>query len=145
MQTQGFYKKDGTQILFALNSIDGPNYSLNINNKDSYTYPVEGWVYADNLDAAINIFSGLQNGSADNLFKVVPENFSLSTDSVSRNAFAQMTTLIQEALSLNLIDNNTMQTITDSQNKVHTLTTLRFRQIMVGYGTYYKSLWDQMV
>ena len=144
MQTQGFYKKDGTQILFALNSIDGPNYSLNINNKDSYTYPVEGWVYADNLDAAINIFSGLQNGSADNLFKVVPENFSLSTDSVSRNAFTQMTTLIQEGLSLNLIDNNTMQTITDSQNKVHTLTTLRFRQIMVGYGMYYKSLWDQM-
>lgn len=144
MQTQGFYKKDGTQILFALNSIDGPNYSLNINNKDSYTYPVEGWVYADNLDAAINIFSGLQNGSADNLFKVVPENFSLSTDSVSRNAFTQMLSLIKEALDLGMITNDTTQTIKDADGSLQILTTLRFRQIMVAYGMYYKSLWNQM-
>jgi hypothetical protein len=142
MNDLGFYKKDGTQILYAPNIVEGPNYMLTIEDKDNYSYPVDGWIYATSLDNAINIFAGLQNGSGENCFEVIPEGFFLSTDDVSRNAFTQMTTLIQEALSLGFIDNNTLQTITDSQSRKQTLTTLRFRQIMIQYGFYYKNLWD---
>lgn len=143
MNNSGFYKKDETQIVYAPNIVEGPNYMLTVEDKDNYSYPVDGWVYATSLDDAINIFAGLQNGLGENLFEVLPEGFFLSTDDVSKNAFSQMITLIQEAMSLGFIDNNTPQTITDNQSRKQTLTTLRFRQIMVGYGMYCKSLWDQ--
>lgn len=142
MNNQGFYKKEDITILYAPNIVQGPNYVLLAENKDTYNYPVDGWIYAVSLDDAINIFAGLQNGSGNNLYEVLPEGFSLSTDDVSKNAFSQMTTLIQEALALGFIDDNTLQTITDSQNRLQTLTTLRFRQIIVGYGMYCKQLWD---
>lgn len=143
MNNAGFYKKEETEILYAPNIVNGPNYMLVLADKDEYDYPVDGWIYADSFDEAINIFAGLQNGSGENLFEVLPEGFHLSTNDSSRNAFTQMTTLIQEAMSLGLINNDTMQTIKDSQNKKQNLTTLRFRQIMVEYGFYYKNLWDQ--
>lgn len=145
MNNLGFYKKDGTQILYAPNIVEGPNYMMTLADKDNYTYPIDGWIYAVSLDDAINVFAGLQNGAGENLYEVLPEGFFLRTDDVSRNAFSQMTTLIQEAMSLGFIDNDTPQTIADSQNRKQNLTTLRFRQIMVGYGMYYKGLWDQMV
>lgn len=46
--TSGFYKleEEGTWS-YAPNFVYGPNFELIRENKDEYTYPVEGWVWYD--------------------------------------------------------------------------------------------------
>lgn len=51
-----FYKKEQEQILSALN-VEGPGYTLIEEDSALYTYPVDGWIYAENLDAAIQYFA----------------------------------------------------------------------------------------
>lgn len=42
----GFYKLDpGGDWFFASKSVHAPSYTLLIENKDEYTYPVHGWNY----------------------------------------------------------------------------------------------------
>jgi len=53
MNNPGFYKKEETEILYAPNIVDGPNYMLVVSDKDTYEYPIDGWVYADSFDGAI--------------------------------------------------------------------------------------------
>lgn len=77
-------------------------------------------------------------------FLVLPENFVLSLQEADRSLFTQMLSLVKEALDLGLITNDTPQTIADKDGQKHEISTLRFRQIMVQYGFYYKNLWDQM-
>lgn len=77
-------------------------------------------------------------------YNVSPENFTLALGDVDRSAFTQMLSLVKEALDLGLIDNTTPQIIADLHGNKHEVTTLRFRQIMVGYGLYYKALWDNL-
>ena len=77
-------------------------------------------------------------------YTVDPEGFILGLAESDRNAFTQMLTLTQEALSLGMVNNDTDQVIADKSGGKHTITTLRFRQIMVAYGFYYKTLWDQL-
>jgi hypothetical protein len=45
--TSGFYKLEDDNWLYAPNFVYGPNYELLRENKDSYTYPVEGWEWYD--------------------------------------------------------------------------------------------------
>jgi len=78
-------------------------------------------------------------------YTVQPENFTLGLQESDRNAFAQMLVLVKEALDLNMINNDTPQTIADANSNKHTISTLRFRQLMVEYGFYYQSLWNQIV
>lgn len=75
-------------------------------------------------------------------YLVDPENITLGLSDADRGLFTQMLALVKEALDLGMIDNTTAQTISDQSGTKHTLTTLRFRLIMVAYGTYYKGLWD---
>jgi hypothetical protein len=77
-------------------------------------------------------------------YLVEPEGFTLGLTESDRNAFTQMLTLTQEALSLGMVDNDTNQTIADKSGVKHSITTLRFRQIMIGYGMYFKGLWDSI-
>lgn len=77
-------------------------------------------------------------------FLVEPEGFVLALSDADRSAFSQMLSLVKEALDLGLITNETPQIISDKDGQKHEITTLRFRQIMVQYGFYYKSLWDQL-
>lgn len=51
-----FYRKEQEQILSALN-VEGPGYTLIEEDSALYTYPVDGWIYAENLDAAIQYFA----------------------------------------------------------------------------------------
>lgn len=96
----------------------------------------QGEIFAANQQ----IHSTISQGYAVN-----PENFTLGLSDSDRNAFTQMLALIKEALDLGLIDNDAPQTISDKSGQKHTITTLRFRQIMVQYGLYYKALWDQLI
>lgn len=75
--------------------------------------------------------------------KIEPEGFILALKDEDRAAFSQMLSLVKEALDLGLITNETPQIIADKNGQKHQISTLRFRQIMVQYGLYYKSLWDQ--
>ena len=77
-------------------------------------------------------------------FLVSPENFVLGLDENDRAAFSQMLSLIKEALDLGLITNESVQTISDKNGQKHQLLTLRFRQVMVAYGFYFKGLWDEL-
>jgi hypothetical protein len=77
-------------------------------------------------------------------FLVQPENFKLRLWDEDRAVFSQMLALIKEALDLGIIDNSTPQKIKDFNGQIVTVSTLRFREIMVAYGFYYKTLWDQL-
>jgi len=79
----------------------------------------------------------------ENGFDVQPENIKLGLSDNDRASFSQMLSLVKEALDLGLITNDSPQIISDINGEKHQVTTLRFRQIMVQYGFYYKSLWDQ--
>jgi hypothetical protein len=75
-------------------------------------------------------------------FLVEPENFVIGLDENDRALFSQMLALVKEALDLGWTTNETTQTISDKSGQKHQLTTLRFRQVMVAYGFYFKGLWD---
>lgn len=48
-----FYKRDGEEILVAPNFVRGPTFDLFAEDKDTYTYPVDGWTWYDTLDQAL--------------------------------------------------------------------------------------------
>lgn len=77
-------------------------------------------------------------------YPVSPEGFTLRLEEADRALFAQMLALVKEALSLGMITDETPQLIADHAGTRHEVTTLRFRQIMVGYGFHYKTLWDTL-
>jgi len=48
-----FYKRENEELLVAPNSVEGPGFSLNAETHTEHTYPIEGWYWFDNLDAAL--------------------------------------------------------------------------------------------
>lgn len=52
-----FYKRENDELLVAPNFVHAPGYSLTTENKDEHTYPVDGWYWFDNLDAALAAFA----------------------------------------------------------------------------------------
>jgi len=46
---EGFYNSDG---VYAPNFVYGPGFELLKEHKDTYTYPVNGWVWAESLSAS---------------------------------------------------------------------------------------------
>ena len=49
-----YYKRDGEELLTAPNGVDGPGYSLTVENHNEHTYPVNGWYWFDTLDQALD-------------------------------------------------------------------------------------------
>ena len=45
--TSGFYKFEDDNWQYAPNFVYGPGYELLRENKDTYSYPVEGWSWYD--------------------------------------------------------------------------------------------------
>ncbi len=133
MNNSGFYKKDETQILFAPNIVEGQGYTLLIDQKDSYSYPVDGWVYADSLDAAIAYFAS-NNGNQVAPFDVQPENFKLSASKEDEIEFGKLITLLTLGLHQNRFLPTTEITIWDHVKMPHAIAVQRFLEIMVDYG-----------
>jgi len=50
--TSGFYKLDGEELLFAPNGVYHQNFTLLREEKDSYTYPVDGWEWFNSQEEA---------------------------------------------------------------------------------------------
>lgn len=46
--TSGFYKQNEVgEWMYAPNFVDAPNYTLEKELKDTYTYPIDGWSWYD--------------------------------------------------------------------------------------------------
>jgi hypothetical protein len=56
--TSGFYKVDDDGIFHhAPNFVRAPSYTLLVTEKDAYTYPVDGWIWFDNIKLAAEHFN----------------------------------------------------------------------------------------
>lgn len=49
-----FYKLQDKQLQVAPNFVKAPDYELNADDKDTYTYPVDGWYWFDTDEDAIS-------------------------------------------------------------------------------------------
>ena len=56
MEKNGFYKLEDTILLSAANFVCGTDFELNIQDKDIYIYPIDGWYYFDSEVLAKNFF-----------------------------------------------------------------------------------------
>ena len=54
MDTSGFYNKEF--MLRAGKFVYGPGFTLLVADKDTYTYPVEGWYWFDTAEEAATFF-----------------------------------------------------------------------------------------
>lgn len=52
---QGFYKNDNGSLLWSADKVVAENFELWLDKKDIYSYPVEGWVWADTEEEAKSI------------------------------------------------------------------------------------------
>jgi hypothetical protein len=52
---QGFYKNDNGSLLWSANKVINDNFELLIDQKDTYVYPVEGWIWADTTEEAKSV------------------------------------------------------------------------------------------
>jgi hypothetical protein len=120
-------------------SIEYLQYNAATNSYAKITYTEEELANIDLINRHENLMQSISNG-----FLVQPENFVLGLSDTDRGAFTQMLSLVREALDFELITNNTPQVIADISGQKHQINTLRFRQIMVQYGLYYKNLWDSL-
>jgi hypothetical protein len=55
--TEGFYKKDGEELLYAPNIVEGNGFVLVKQDKDQYEYPIEGWKWFESEEEAIDKLS----------------------------------------------------------------------------------------
>lgn len=138
MNNQGFYKKEDTEILYAPNIVEAPSYVLVAQNKDSYTYPVDGWIWADSEEIAISYFETASPNAP--LFDVQPENYKLAAGKTDEEEFMKLVTLSTLALSQNKFTPTSQLIIWDHTKNFRTLTVERFLEIMVDYGMYCYSL-----
>jgi len=57
LDTSGFYKLDGDNLLFGPNYVLNANYELHKETHDHHTYPVDGWYWFDSEEEAIDYLS----------------------------------------------------------------------------------------
>lgn len=138
MSNPGFYKKTDTEIIYAANSVEGPSYVLNVTNKDSYDYPVDGWIWAQSEEDAISYFENAIPNAP--LFDVQPENYKLTAGKNDEAEFIKLVTLSTLALAQNRFLPTTELTIWDHTKYPRVVTIERFLEIMVDYGMYCYSL-----
>lgn len=52
MNTSGFYKADGNNLLYGKHFVLNNTYELRRETKDQHIYPVDGWKWFDNEESA---------------------------------------------------------------------------------------------
>ena len=62
--TSGFFKADDGMLLGPANNVFNANFTLHRTDKDTYAYPVDGWRWFDDEDAAYEFFA-LERPSED--------------------------------------------------------------------------------
>lgn len=135
MNAQGFYKKDGTGILFSPQIVEGNNYLLLSSERENYSYPIDGWVWAENLDGAINFFAN-EPKEATPPFFVSPEGYSLATSREDETEFNKLVTLTQLMISQGKLLPSTMIRIKDHNGQSQPITVSRFLDVVSDYGMF---------
>ena len=49
---QGFYKNDNGFLVWSADRVINDNFELWIDQKDTYSYPVDGWIWAETEEQA---------------------------------------------------------------------------------------------
>jgi len=57
MIEKAFYKKNEESILVAFSKVYNEDYTLDIDKKNTYIYPVDGWYYFDYIEDALDQFN----------------------------------------------------------------------------------------
>jgi hypothetical protein len=131
--TQGFYKHDGNQFLYAPNFVEGSDFVLLASQKDNYQYPVSGWLWAESEPQAASLMGGYSEVDLPN-YHVSPEDFYLKTNKSDETEFTKLITLIQLSLNAGAVTLSSVIKIKDSNSSWQEVTVNRFFQIMIGYG-----------
>lgn len=63
MDTSGFYKLDGEVLLYGPNFVLHADFELRRENRDTFTYPVDGWRWFDS-EAEARAFFDLPEDAA---------------------------------------------------------------------------------
>lgn len=53
----GFYKNDNGNLLEALNFVYNKDYTLLIENKETYTFPIDNWYFFNSREEALAYFN----------------------------------------------------------------------------------------
>lgn len=56
IRDSGFYKLDNEELLYGPNFILNTNFNLYKEQKDAYTYPIDGWYWFDDENQARTFF-----------------------------------------------------------------------------------------
>ena len=56
MNTSGFYKAEDDFLHGPANNVFNANFTLHRADKDTYTYPVDGWRWFDDEESAYSFF-----------------------------------------------------------------------------------------
>lgn len=56
MMSAGFYKFDGDELRYGATAVYAPNFTLKVEEKDTYQYPAFGWIYAATTEEAEQYF-----------------------------------------------------------------------------------------
>lgn len=113
--------------------------------EDETTIPTDAELIAayntwqTNETSKANIITQIEAG-----YPVTPEGFTLAMGDNDRKAWAELLVMVNEGKALAQMTDLSEITIRDINNVSHTVTVLRYRQIIFGLGAYYKSLWDQL-
>ena len=65
--TAGFYKYESPILLYGVSVFDA-NYHLESENKNDYSYPIDGWYWFNSQEEA-NIFFGIINEQTEEISK----------------------------------------------------------------------------
>ena len=76
-------------------------------------------------------------------YPVPNTSYRLGLKDSDRAQFSSMLTLVRELLDGGHITDETPQSIKDQNDNIITLTTEEFRSLMIGYGIYYKTIWNE--
>lgn len=54
--TSGFFKLEGGMVIHGPNFVHAPTFSLLRSERNTYTYPVDGWYWFDSMEEAYTAF-----------------------------------------------------------------------------------------
>lgn len=92
MNTAGFYKFEEQLLRFAPNAVYAPNFTLFISERETYTYPVAGWLYFNTTEEAEAYFqlNGRTQAQWAAFSDAIYSNQALKTAMASASTFLQV-------------------------------------------------------
>lgn len=66
MNTSGFYKLEDETLLYSPTTVESATYFLNAEIHETYTYPVDGWYWFNNIDEVKDFFNLVEVNNGTN-------------------------------------------------------------------------------